>query len=44
MDDELVEYYPLDFELQKVDKHANWSFTPILPNINDKHILKYVKD
>jgi 5'-3' exonuclease len=44
MEDELVEYFPNEFELEKVDKHANWAFTPILPNIDDNLILKYIKD
>jgi 5'-3' exonuclease len=41
-DSELIEYYPVDFELHTMDKIRDWMYEPILPYINDKLILKYV--
>lgn len=44
IDNELVDFYPLNFQLEVVDKHVEWMHTPIIPEINDKTILYYVKD
>lgn len=43
MKNELIQYYPIDFILETVDKKVNWMFEPILPYIDEKHIFKYVK-
>ena len=41
---ELVEFYPVDFKYETVDKMVNWQHEPIIPEINDKLIMKYVRD
>ena len=41
---ELVEFYPLDFRLEVVGKAVDWMHEPIIPEIEDEMILKYVRD
>jgi len=44
IDNELAEFYPRDFLLEVVDKPVDWMYTPIIPVIDDKMILEYVRD
>ena len=44
IDDKLVEFYPIDFLLEVVDKAVDWMYTPIIPVIDDEMILEYVRD
>ena len=39
---ELIEFYPNEFVLEKMDKIREWMYEPILPSIDEKLILKYV--
>lgn len=39
---ELIEFYPNEFILEKMDKIREWMYEPILPSIDEKLILKYV--
>lgn len=41
---ELVEFYPLDYKLEVVGKAVDWMHEPIIPEIEDEMILKYVRD
>ena len=43
IDNELVEFYPRDYNLEVVDKAVDWMYSPIIPEIDDKLILKYVE-
>lgn len=42
IDDELEEYYPISFRLDKINKTHNWQHEPILPEIDDNMIMKYI--
>ena len=44
IDNDLVEFYPLDFKYEVVDKRVEWMHTPVIPEIDDNLILEYVKD
>ena len=44
IDNELSEFYPRDFRLEVVDKAVDWMHTPIIPDIDDKIILEYVRN
>lgn len=44
IDNELIEFYPLDFQLEVVDKAVDWMHEPIIPEMDDSIILEYVKD
>lgn len=44
IDNELLEFYPRDFILEVVDKAVDWMYEPIIPEIDDNEILKYVRD
>lgn len=44
IDNELVEFYPLDFKYEVVDKIVDWMHEPIIPEMDDELILEYVKD
>jgi 5'-3' exonuclease len=42
IDNELEEYYPISFKLEKLNKVCDWQYEPILPEIDDKIIMKYI--
>ena len=42
-DKELLEYFPNYYKLEKVNKPIPWMYTPILRNIDDRKIEKYIK-
>ena len=44
MDNELCQYYPTEFKLEKMNKNVEWQWSPILPYINEADIFKYVKE
>ena len=44
IENELVEFYPIDYELEVVGKAVDWQYEPIIPEIDDEIILKYVRD
>lgn len=42
IDNELEEYFPIKYRLNKVNCHAKWQHTPILPDIDINMIKKYI--
>jgi 5'-3' exoribonuclease 2 len=42
IDSELIEFYPIEFQLEKMDKSRDWMYEPILPHFDEKILLKYV--
>ena len=42
IDSELIEFYPIEFQLEKMDKSRDWMHEPILPHYDEKILLKYV--
>lgn len=41
---ELIEFYPVDFKYEVVDKRVEWMHEPKIPEIDDDLMLEYVKD
>ena len=39
IDSELIEFYPIEFKLEKMDKSRDWMYEPILPHYDEKILL-----